>query len=132
MNVFGRKKRDENNELTLEIPGLPHKTSYFGKCLSIHGDITGEDNLQIDCKIEGSIALNSDIEINKSAIINGNIKARSISCSGVIKGDITAANKLSLDKTAKVTGKIKTPSLSMSEGAVFDGEMQMDTSHVKK
>jgi len=132
MNIFSKKKCDDDNELLLEIPDLPQKTSYFGKHLSIKGRITGEDNLHLDGKIEGTIESNSDIKINKSAIINGDIKANNILNSGVIKGNIKADNKLSLDKTAKVNGKITTPSVSINEGAIFDGEMEMDASNIVK
>jgi len=125
MNIFSKKKRDDDNELLHEIPGLPQKTSYFGKHLSIKGKITGDDDLHLDGKIEGTIESSSDIKINTSAIINGDIKANTILNSGVIKGNIAADNKVSLDKTAKVKGKITTPSVSINEGAVFDGEMEM-------
>ena len=132
MNIFSKKKRDDDNELSLEVPGLPQKTSYFGKNLSIKGKVTGDDDLHLDGKIEGTIESNSDVKINTSAIINGDITANNILNSGVIKGNITADNKLSLDKTAKVNGKIKTPSVSINEGAVFDGEMEMDASNIVK
>lgn len=132
MNILGRRKKDEKNELLLEIPDFPQNTSYFGKSMVIQGDVTGDDNLQMDGKIEGSILLTSDLHVNKSAIINGNIKANSITSSGIIKGNITATHKLSLDKTAKVNGKIITSSISMNEGAIFDGEMEMDARKVKK
>ena len=132
MNVFSKKKRDEGNELLLEIPGLPQKTTYFGKQLVIHGDVTGDDDLHIDGKIEGTLNLKSGLKINKSAIISGNITANSITNSGVITGNVTAADKFSLDKTGKVNGKITAPSVSIIEGAIFDGEMEMDASTEKK
>lgn len=125
MNVFGRKKREEDNELVLEVPGLPPKTTYLGKHMKIRGNITGEDNLHIDGKIEGDIKSSGDVKISKYSSTEGNIHAGSISSSGMIKGNIKADKKLILEATAKVNGKIKTPAVTIAEGAIFDGEMAM-------
>ena len=127
MNIFGKRKQDDSNELLLEIPELPQKTSYLGKHLFVKGNITGNDDLHIDGKVEGTIDIKSDVTIKSSAIVDGDIKAKSILSSGIVTGNITAESKLNLEKTAKVNGNITTPSVSMSEGSVFDGEMKMDT-----
>jgi len=132
MSVFSKKNREESNELKIEIQGLPEKTSFFGKHLHIQGDISGDDDIWIDGKVDGTIDVTGDLTINAPSIINGNIRAKSLTSSGGIQGNIVAMSKVSLDKSANVNGKITTPAISMREGAIFDGEMDMDTDQAKK
>jgi len=131
MNIFGRKKREDINEFLLEVSGLPEKTSYFGIQLNVKGHITGDDDLQIDGNIEGAIKTTSKVQMNASSVMNGDIQANEIINSGVINGNIIASDKLSLDNTARVNGRISTPVVSIAEGAIFDGEMEMDDSGIE-
>lgn len=126
MSILIKKEQEDRNDLLFELPDFPEEASYFGKGLNIKGDISGEECLHVDGAIEGNIDLNDDLQVNKSATINGNVKANTITSCGFIKGNITAITQLHLDETAKVNGKITTPSVSISEGAIFDGEMDMD------
>ncbi|MBD3309164.1 hypothetical protein GF339_22365 [candidate division KSB3 bacterium] len=96
--------------------------SILGHGLVITGDIFGEIDLVIRGVVKGSIFLqNSELHIDQTGYVEGQIRADKIVIAGEVFGDVTAETTLQLTPTSKVHGNIRTSKLAMAEEAYFNG-----------
>ncbi|MEM5817380.1 MAG: polymer-forming cytoskeletal protein, partial [Desulfitobacterium hafniense] len=72
------------------------ETTYIAADAEFNGKLTLKGSARIDGKIQGHIALNGDLIIGPSAVIDANIQAGAISISGEVRGDIVAQESLEL------------------------------------
>ena len=128
---FKRKettKEQEESAFTLPLPSVKPGTSFLGPSLQISGKITGEDDVQLRCRHEGSIELSGDLVIQDDARVSGSVVARNIMVSGQVDGDLRARKMMSVYGSARITGTLATPKALVEEGAFVEGKMEMDGS----
>jgi len=125
MGLFGKQKKEENKSKPPQTESAKNETTYFGKELTIKGRVSGNGNIIILGGLDGEFNLKGHIKIAEPANIKGEVKADVISVNGNVQGSMTARQRVHLDQTARVEGRIITPRLSISEGAVFEGEIKM-------
>ena len=92
---------------------------------TFEGNIETNGTLRIDGKINGDLKINGDVFIGKDAVVNGNIFAKNIFVSGIVKGNIEARETLKILSTAKLYGDILVNSLLTEEGSIFEGKCKM-------
>jgi cytoskeletal protein CcmA (bactofilin family) len=102
-----------------------HETAFFGAKLSVKGKVSGSGNLIVMGKLEGEFDLNGELVVAPPAVLNGEIKAVSVTVSGNVTGNLTAREKIHLEKSAVVSGRLSAPRLSVADGASFNGEIEM-------
>ena len=122
---FKKKKGKEQKVLPLESPEEINKIAYLGKDLNIKGNISGQDDIQIDGKFEGNLKLKGRLDIQQSGRIKGSAVAKTIYVKGEVEGKLAAGSKMVIDHTARIKGKIFTPVISVVEGAKLNGEVKM-------
>lgn len=103
-----------------------NEETIVGPAIAIRGRIEGEEDLRVEGRIEGSIALTETLYVEPSGVVIAEVEARDVVVSGVIIGDVTAANSVTLNKGAKLVGNIRTPRLIIADGASFRGDVAMD------
>ncbi len=104
------------------------ETSFFGAKLTVKGKVSGGGNLIVMGTLEGEFDLNGELVVAPSALVNGDVKAVSVTVSGGFSGSLTAKQKLHLEKSSVVNGRLFAPKLSVADGAVLNGEIEMKTS----
>jgi cytoskeletal protein CcmA (bactofilin family) len=63
--------------------------------------------------------------VGRDGTVIGNITARTIVIEGRVKGDLRASESIHLNASAQVEGDLHTPSLQLSEGARYQGTIDM-------
>jgi cytoskeletal protein CcmA (bactofilin family) len=102
-------------------------TAMIGKTITIKGDITGEENLVIEGKVDGTVHLkNNDLTVGPSGHVNANLTANVVRIDGEVKGDISGVEKVIVTKTGRVHGNIVAPRVTLEDGAKFKGSIDMD------
>lgn len=123
MAVIGQKK-EEGTPYT--PTGFSQSTkSIIGKTVTIKGNISSKEAMEIHGKVEGNIDSEKSVEVKQGGGIKGNIKAQEVRVEGKVEGDITAKNKTVITPQGYVSGKIVTDRLVIEEGAVFRGTVEM-------
>ncbi len=133
MSLFGKNKEAPKTAQITQTAktaapkpsNKPKETTYFGNKLKITGNVSGSGDFVILGSLDGEFDLKGELQVAEPANITGTIKAADISVKGIIQGTITAAEKVHLDSTARVQGRINCPKVSMTEGARFDGDINM-------
>jgi cytoskeletal protein CcmA (bactofilin family) len=99
----------------------------IGKTITIKGDITGEESLVIEGKVDGTVHLKSnDLTVGQSGRVNANLAANVVRIDGEVKGDIVGTEKVVITKTGRVHGNIVGPRVTLEDGAKFKGSIDMD------
>src|SRR5580704_12338749 len=93
----------------------------FGKTMKIVGEVTSDEELQLDGELEGKLNLKGKLTIGPSSKVNANIKAREVVIYGTVKGNVEAENRISLRAGASIVGDIKTAGIVIEDGAYFKG-----------
>lgn len=119
-------KEEEEAAFTLPLPSVKPGTSFLGPSLIISGKITGEDDVQLLGRLEGSIDLHGELAVEESAAVSGSIAARSISVRGSVEGDLRARKKLRVERSGRISGAVATPMALVEEGAFLEGKVEMD------
>ena len=103
--------------------------SFLGPSLEIKGRISGEEDLQIDCKVEGPIALQGQKLIaGRSAQLHSEIAAREVVVYGKVQGNVRAQDRVEIKKDGSVVGDISTARISIEDGAYFKGRIEIERS----
>jgi cytoskeletal protein CcmA (bactofilin family) len=113
----------------------PPKTavSVVSKGISIRGQVTGTEDLQINGELHGSVKLaGGRVTIGTDGIVAGDIEAREIVVRGELKGNLRAADRILVGPTGRWQGDSVSPRLAIEEGAVVSGKLEVATSGEKK
>jgi cytoskeletal protein CcmA (bactofilin family) len=102
------------------------RPSTLGPTLYFKGDLSAEEDLLIQGRVEGSITHTQRLTVGAQGTIKANIRAQSIIIEGTVEGDLRAEQSIVVKETAKISGNISAPSISIVEGACFKGNIDMD------
>jgi cytoskeletal protein CcmA (bactofilin family) len=108
-------------------PATARSVAMIGPSITIKGEVTGEEDLLIQGKVEGTINLNGNqVSVGESGQVCANIQAKVIKVDGKVTGDITGIEKVLISKTGNVRGNIVAPRVTLEDGAIFKGSIDMD------
>jgi cytoskeletal protein CcmA (bactofilin family) len=102
-------------------------TAFLGANLTIQGEITSEEDLQIDGKVRGPISLQGRrLTIGRTAELNSDITAGEVIVYGKLTGNLCARDRVEIKKDGSVSGDVTTARVSIEDGADFKGRMEID------
>ena len=78
--------------------------------------------------VEGSITHTQSLTIGTEGSMKGDVRARVIVIDGKVEGNLYATESVSIRATAKVKGNVFAPRVSITEGAFFQGQIEMQPS----
>jgi cytoskeletal protein CcmA (bactofilin family) len=118
------------------IPSAPSSTgrttSYLGPGLHIQGEITGNEDLRLDSKVEGLVSIGGfRVTVGPSAHLTADIVAREAVISGEVIGDIRACDRIEIMKSASIMGDLSTGKIVMEEGAYFNGSVEVGSNNTQ-
>lgn len=98
----------------------------IGKSISIKGDLTGNEDLQIDGNVDGRIDLpNNQLTIGADGKVKAEVTAKAVAVIGHVTGNIVATDKIEVESSGIVDGDVRAPRLIVQEGAVLNGAIEM-------
>jgi cytoskeletal protein CcmA (bactofilin family) len=100
-------------------------TCVLGPTLHFKGELYGEEDLEFQGQIEGSIEHTRSLSIGKVGGVTGNIRAKFVIVEGRVDGDIYASESVAIRQSAKVKGNIFAPRVGIADGAQFSGSVDM-------
>jgi cytoskeletal protein CcmA (bactofilin family) len=103
--------------------------SSLGSSIEIKGKVTGDEDLQIDGKVEGSVVLNGQrLTVGRTGQLNSEVWAREVVVYGKLTGNVHASDRVEIKKDGSVTGDITTARISVEDGAYFKGRIEIERS----
>jgi cytoskeletal protein CcmA (bactofilin family) len=103
------------------------RAAVIGPSLTIKGQITGGEDLQIEGKVEGPISLlEHELTVGPNAQLNSEIEAGAVIVYGKVVGNVQARNRVDIKKDGSVIGDVSTARISIEDGAHFKGRIDID------
>jgi cytoskeletal protein CcmA (bactofilin family) len=96
-------------------PEPQHRASVLGATLRFRGELSAQEDL-------------SSLTIGTEGSMKGDIRARVIVIDGRVDGDLYATESVNIRATAKVKGNVFAPRVGITEGAFFQGQVEMQPS----
>lgn len=98
----------------------------IGKSITIKGDLTGDEDLQIEGTVEGRIDLpNNELTVGSEGKVKAEIHAKAVIVIGHVTGNVSGVDRIEIQATGRVDGDVKAPKLVVAEGAVLNGAIEM-------
>jgi len=98
----------------------------IGKSIVFKGDLTGDEDIEIEGQIEGRIDLpKNQLTIGANGRVKAEISAKAVVIIGHVTGDVNATERVEIQSAGVVKGDIRAPRLLIQEGAVVNGAVEM-------
>ncbi|MCJ7581679.1 MAG: polymer-forming cytoskeletal protein [Candidatus Aminicenantes bacterium] len=108
----------------------PEHITKIGITLDIEGEISGQENLSIEGRVQGKISLDqNNIIIKQNATVKAEIHAKNVHIIGRVEGNVFATEKVHIEKGGQMNGNIFASRITIEDGAQFKGSVKIDTSN---
>jgi cytoskeletal protein CcmA (bactofilin family) len=123
----------ESFSATTNTPSSSGRAAVIGPGIHINGDITGDENLIIEGKVDGKVRLEGhQVDIGQNGKVKADITAKVIKIAGEVRGDLNGVEKVVISRSGNVHGNIVAPRMTLEDGAIFKGSIDMDPSEPSK
>jgi cytoskeletal protein CcmA (bactofilin family) len=97
-----------------------------GKSVSIKGELTGDEDLTIEGRVEGKIELKDhNLVIGSHGMIKGEISAKNLTVRGGVVGNISAGELVEIKGSGSVVGDVESSRISIADDAYFKGSVDL-------
>jgi len=110
----------------------PARPTVFGKSMKIIGDVSSDEELQLDGDLEGKLTLKNRLTVGPESNVKANIKATEVVVFGTVHGNVEAENRITLRTGANLVGDIKTAGIVIEDGAYFKGGIDISRPDASK
>jgi cytoskeletal protein CcmA (bactofilin family) len=104
----------------------PARIPVLGKTLLFRGELTAEEDVILQGRVEGSIRHARNLIIGTEGSVLGDVYASHLTVEGLVEGDLHCSEAVIVRATAQVRGNIFAPRVGIMEGATFNGRVEMD------
>ncbi len=99
----------------------------IGQSIHIKGELTGNEDLTIEGKVEGKVFLKDhNLTVGANGKLIAEVQAKTVMVLGEVTGNITADDKVEVAATGTMRGDIQAPRVVLADGAKFKGAIDMD------
>ena len=120
-----RSERVTAPERVASTPSVRERAT-IGRSITIRGEVTGDEDLLIEGRVEGSVNLKQHaVTVGPAGDVKANIIGRVVTVEGNVEGNLQAEEQVVLRSTALVQGDISAPRLVLEDGARFSGGVDM-------
>jgi len=131
------KKKEDEPITTQPTPPPPppsrpqprtEAAAVIGPSVTIRGEVSGQENLRIQGRIEGKVTLGGqDVTVGKSGKVQADIHAKSIRIEGEVVGDLYGEQEIIIEASGQVTGNLVAPRVILENGSRFKGSIDMES-----
>jgi cytoskeletal protein CcmA (bactofilin family) len=99
----------------------------IGSSIVIKGDLSGEEDLIIEGRVEGKILLEKNtVTIGKNGRIKADIQGSSIHVDGKVRGNLYGDKEIVIRASGNVEGNLVAPRVTLENGSQFKGSIDME------
>jgi cytoskeletal protein CcmA (bactofilin family) len=98
----------------------------LGSTISVKGNLTGEEDLVIEGRVEGKIEFpRHSVTVGKNGTIKADIYGKTITVEGNVEGNLYGEEQLVVRSSGTVRGNIVAPRVALEDGSNFKGNIDM-------
>ncbi len=123
MAIFGKSGSPSPEK---ESPRHEVRRTYVGPKVRLHGDLTGEEDMLFDGRIEGRVNVARSFRVGPEGEVLADVTANVVVIGGHVVGNVVAGERVELLPTGSLEGNIRAPKIVIAEGARFRGSVDME------
>ena len=100
--------------------------SVIDRFSNFDGTFHSTRDLRVEGQAKGTIECQGTLHIAQGANVNSKVEAENITVAGELDGEVQCRGRLQILPSGRVRGKINTGTLVISEGAFYEGELEME------
>jgi cytoskeletal protein CcmA (bactofilin family) len=120
-------------------PAAPTKTvtspieqATIGRTLVIKGEVSGNESLYIDGKIEGTLTFKDHrVTVGRNGVVQANISAREVVIMGKVTGNVECSDRVDIRSEGTLNGDVVSQRISVEDGAMLRGSVQLTPAEQK-
>ena len=101
------------------------RTSVIGRSMKLKGNISSDEEILIEGKVDGTIKMKHNVVVGKSGKVKADISAREIIIKGEVNGNVHGIVKVEIMPGGILNGDIISEKVVLAEGAKFKGNIDM-------
>jgi cytoskeletal protein CcmA (bactofilin family) len=118
---------------SVETRRADRATATIGPSIFIKGDLSGEEDLVIEGRVEGKIDLKQhNVTIGKNGRVRADVFGNTVVVEGEVDGNLFAQQQAILRQSGAVRGNITAPRVMLEDGSRFRGSIDMDSKETAK
>jgi cytoskeletal protein CcmA (bactofilin family) len=99
----------------------------IGPSIFIKGDLSGEEDLVIEGRVEGRVDLKqNNVTVGKNGKVSADIFGRVVTIEGEVDGNVFAREQAILRQSGAIRGNITAPRVILEDGSRFKGSIDME------
>lgn len=106
---------------------MPEAYSLIDRHSTVEGTFASERDLRIEGHMRGTLRCQGLVYIAEGADVDATVEAAHVTVAGDLQGQINCRGKLQIMPTGRVRATVTTESLVINEGAIFEGELHMES-----
>lgn len=116
-----------SDERRASAPASSGDKAVIGTSITVKGELTGDEDLVIQGKVEGSIHLKDHaVTIGRTGRVKADVHAKNIYVQGEVTGDLFGGDQVIVQRSGIVRGNITAPRVTLEDGAKLKGTIDMD------
>ena len=110
----------------------PIEQATIGRTVVIKGEVTGNESLYVDGRIEGSITFKDHrVTVGRNGVVQANISAREVVIMGKVTGNVECSDRVDIRSEGTLTGDVVSARISVEDGAMLRGSVQLNPTEQK-
>lgn len=108
-------------------PARRAERATIGPSIFIKGDLTGEEDLVIEGRVEGRVDLKqNNVTVGKNGRVKADVFGRVVTIEGEVDGNVFAREQAILRQSGAIKGNITAPRVVLEDGSRFKGSIDME------
>jgi cytoskeletal protein CcmA (bactofilin family) len=110
-----------------EPPRRSSDRATIGPSIFIKGDLSGEEDLVIEGRVEGKVDLQqNNVTVGKTGRVKADLFGRVVVIEGEVDGNVCAREQAILRQSGAIRGNITSPRVVLEDGSRFKGSIDME------
>ena len=99
----------------------------IGPSIFIKGDLTGDEDLVIEGRVEGKVDLKqNNVTVGKNGRVKADVYGQVVTVEGEVDGNVFAHEQAILRQAGAIRGNISAPRVVLEDGSRFKGSIDME------
>jgi cytoskeletal protein CcmA (bactofilin family) len=122
------------NQLTpVKTMTSPIEQATIGRTVVIKGEVSGNESLYIDGRIEGSVTFKDHrVTVGRNGVVQANISAREVVIMGKVTGNVECSDRVDIRSEGTLSGDVVSARISVEDGAMLRGSVQLNPTEQKQ
>jgi cytoskeletal protein CcmA (bactofilin family) len=105
----------------------------LGPSIVIKGDLTGEEDLVIEGRVEGEIRLTKNsVTVGQNGRVRADIHGKRVHVEGEVRGNLYGDQEIVIRASGRVQGNLVSPRVTLENGSKFKGSIDMEPGKINR